>query len=97
MANLKRYDVGLSGTAFIGMFEAPKGPWVKFADTAEGVRERAPDTQSTPHQDMRIKILEAKVSALENTRDAIFSEQQRRISQLENLTSGLNLTHQVRG
>ena len=107
MANLKRYDVGLSGTAFIGMCEAPNGPWVKFDGTADGMREREPDTQSTPCQDMRIKNLEAKVAALElavekftsyiNSRDAIFSEQQCRISQLEKLTSGLNLTHHVRG
>jgi hypothetical protein len=48
----------------------------------------------------KIAALEAaveKFTSYNNSRDAIFSEQQVRISRLESVTSSLNLTHHVRG
>lgn len=46
MANLKQYNVYINGLGQLVERECPNGKWVKFADTAEGVRERAPNTQS---------------------------------------------------
>jgi hypothetical protein len=44
-----------------------------------------------------LETMVEKLTSYNNARDAIFSEQQVRISQLENLISKVNLSHHVRG
>jgi len=49
MANLKRYSIVMRSDSDVYEIEdSPTGEWVKFADTLEGVRERAYNSPSLP-------------------------------------------------